>query len=94
MKNELCIEPSRGATYSSDRVAVYEYGTYGRGSVLAGQTKRMFLDDFETVEEAKAAFPKATVCIGSGYVPVSLAHLPDDEGPDPYGDHADAEGDV
>ena len=92
MKTELCIEPSRGATYASDRAAVYEYGTYARSSVLAGQTKRMFLDDFETVEEAVAAFPTASVSMGSGYVPVSLAHLPDDEGPDPYGDNADAEG--
>ena len=84
------IEPSRGATYSSDRIAVYEYGTYPRSSVLSGQTRRTVLDDFDTVEQAQAAFPGATVSMGSGYQPPCLAHLPDADGPDPFGDNEDA----
>ena len=45
--------------WSQKRVAVYGIGTYEESSVLAGQTKRVFLDDFDTVEEAKAAYPNA-----------------------------------
>lgn len=86
---DIRIEPSRGATYSSDRIAVYEYDTYPRSSVLAGQTRRCFLDEFDTVEQARAAYPHATVCAGSGYTPPALAHLPGDDDPDPYGDNAD-----
>jgi len=40
-------------------VDVYGYGTYPRSSVLAGQTRRVFLDSFNSFEEAKAAYPKA-----------------------------------
>lgn len=80
-KPEIRIEyPSRGATYVRPVYGVYEYGVYGRGSVLAGQTRRVFLDSFATLDEAKAAYPGAFVVNGSGYAPPSLAHLPD--GPD------------
>ena len=42
-----------------DAVAVYAIGTYPAHSVLAGQTQRVFLDSFSTVEEARAAYPTA-----------------------------------
>lgn len=87
-KKDLRIEPSRGLTYASEKFAVYEYGTYGRSSVLAGREKRMWLDDFDTVEEAKAAFPDAEVC-GCGLTTDPLNDLPGDDDADPYGDNAE-----
>ena len=71
--------PSAGATYCRREYGVYRYGVYPRHSVLAGQTMRIFLDSFKTLEEAKAAYPQAQVVAGSGYAPPDLSHLPDDE---------------
>ena len=71
--------PSVGETYNKKRYGVYSYGIYPRSSVLAGQTRRTYLDDFETLEQAKEAYPKAVVS-GSCYQPPYLNHLPD--GPD------------
>lgn len=70
--------PSRGMTYATDEYGVYEYGRYGRGSVLCGQQKRVFLDSFTTLEDAQNAYPQAEVACGSGYQAPSLNHLPDD----------------
>lgn len=77
---QVCIEPMHGATYSKPgRFAVYGYGTYPETSVLAGQTRRSFIDDFASLEEAKAAYPEATVSQSSGYRPPYLNHLSDSE---------------
>jgi hypothetical protein len=70
--------PSRGTTYCSDEYGVYEYSRYGRSSVLAGQQRRVFLDSFDTLEEARAAYPTAKVC-DCGYQAPYLNHLPDGE---------------
>jgi len=79
MKTDLTIERGRGATYASDRWTVYEHGTYGRDSALSGQSRRSWLDDFETLEEAVTAYPEAQVIDGSTYRPPCLSHLPGDE---------------
>lgn len=71
--------PSAGATYSNPDFGVYEYSTYPRSSVLAGQERRSFLDSFDTLEEAQAAYPTASVSHSCGYRPPSLDHLPDGE---------------
>lgn len=83
MKDKQVIEyPCQGETYNDPEYGVYLYGKYERSSVLYGQTKRVFLDSFPTLEEAKAAYPKAKwdgpgVC---GHIPVEqvIAHIPDD----------------
>lgn len=60
MRNNIRIEfPSVGRTYAHNKYTAYEYGTYPRSSVLAGQVSRTFLDSFDTLEEARAAFPGA-----------------------------------
>lgn len=67
MKNttQIRIEfPSVGRTYARNEYAVYEYGTYRRSSVLAGQSSRTFLDAFDTLEDARVAYPGATEDIG------------------------------
>lgn len=75
---DLRIEyPSCGATYSRAEYGVYEYSVYPRTSVLAGQTRRVFVDSFKTLGEAVAAYPTA-VESGPGYAPPYLGHLPDD----------------
>jgi hypothetical protein len=77
-KKDIRIEfPSTGATYSRLEYGVYEYGVYPRGSVLAGQERRVFLDSFETLEEARADYPHAELS-NSGFQEPSLNHLPDD----------------
>ena len=73
------IERGRGATYQSERWTVYEHGTYGRDSVLSGQSRRTWLDDFDTLEEAVIAYPDAVVCACSTYQPPHLGHLRDED---------------
>lgn len=79
MKTYLTIERARGATYASDRWAVYEHGEYERGSVLEGQSRRVWLDDFETLQEAVIAYPDALVVEGTTYQPPYLGHLRDED---------------
>jgi hypothetical protein len=79
MSIDQTIERGRGATYASDRWTVYEHGTYDRDSVLSGQSRRTWMDDFETLEEAQKAYPKAVVCSFSTYQPPYLNHLPGED---------------
>ena len=79
MLTDQTIERGRGETYSSDRWTVYEHGVYGRDSVLSGQSRRSWLDDFDTLEEAQKAYPEAVVCAASTYSAPYLGHLSDDE---------------
>ena len=71
---------SHGATYqnSPDTWTVYEISRYPRSSVLAGQQRRRWMDDFDSLEAAKAAYPNAKEIGGSTYREPSLAHLPDE----------------
>jgi hypothetical protein len=79
MSIDLTIERGRGATYASDRWTVYEHGTYDRDSVLSGQSRRTWLDDFDTLEEAVIAYPDAVVIGGTTYQPPYLGHLRDED---------------
>ncbi len=58
---------------------MYEHGTYGRDSVLSGQSRRTWLDDFATLEEAVIAYPDAVVIGGTTYQPPHLGHLRDED---------------
>lgn len=77
MDNIQIEYPCVGATYNRPEYGVYKYGVYPRSSVLAGQTRRIFLDRFPTLEKAKAAYPDAKVT-SSHYQPPYLNHLSDD----------------
>jgi hypothetical protein len=82
------IEPKMGATYGASfegEVAVYEYDQYPSHSVLAGRTRRVFLDS-GTLEEMRAKFPEAREIQGSRFVPDNFADLSDREGDDDYDD--------
>jgi hypothetical protein len=62
--NDFQIEfPSAGQTYCRNVYGVYEYGVYPRSSVLAGRTRRTFLDSFESLAAARAAYPGASELI-------------------------------
>ena len=56
--------------------SVYELGVYPRSSVLAGQTRKTFVDAFDTLEQAQAAHPRADV--GGADVFNTFDHLCDD----------------
>jgi len=79
------IEFGNGETYRNSRPTVYKHDRYPSGSVLSGRERRTWVDDFDSVAEAKAAFPAAedlTGANGSTHIPVDVltAGLPD--GPD------------
>jgi hypothetical protein len=88
------LESGRGETYRHSRPVLYAHSTYGRSSVLAGQPRRLFVEEWETWEEARAALAEVRRADrsfrfddlgeggGSTHVPSSVLtrHLPDDEG--------------
>ena len=73
--SDYTIERGRGATYATERWTVYEHGVYDRDSVLAGQSRRTWMDDFETLQEAVIAYPDAVVIEGTTYI----GHLRDED---------------
>ena len=72
------IEQGHGATYHNDKFTVYEHSTYGRSSVLSGQPRRVWLDDFETLADAQSAYPDAEPMEGTTYAAPSVHHLSDE----------------
>ena len=57
-------------------VDVLGWSTYPRHSVLAGQPMKVFLDNFDTEEEARKAYPQAEHFSNKWTEPqVSLNHL-------------------
>lgn len=83
MRNQerFTIEMGRGATYCNGRWTVYRHTTYPRHSVLAGQPCRTFIDSYDSLELARAAYPQARVLDNGGttYMPPDLTHLSDRE---------------
>lgn len=78
-KPRVYIEfPSRGETYRDEVYGVYAYDTYPRDSVLAGEERRTFLDSFETIEEARKAYPGAKET-GCQFVRRNFNHLPGED---------------
>jgi hypothetical protein len=53
---------------------------YPRHSVLAGQVQIKFVDSFDTLEDAVAAYPNATLSHDLLMPTNSFDHLPDDAG--------------
>ena len=65
-REDVRIEfPSMGATFCNQVYGVYQYDVYPRNSVLGGQERRTWLDEFPTLEEAKSKFPTAKVINGT-----------------------------
>jgi hypothetical protein len=88
------LEPGRGETYRHNRPVLYAHSTYERSSVLAGQPRRLWVAQWETWEEARAALAEVSNADrsfryddfgeggGTTHIPTSVLtrHLPDDEG--------------
>jgi len=81
----LTLEFGRGQTYRNNNPTLYGHSTYGRSSVLAGQRRRVFLESWDTVDEARAELKAAKIRYtdltkehGSTYALPCLSHLPDD----------------
>jgi hypothetical protein len=84
------LEEGRGTTYSSGKPTLYGHSRYERSSVLAGQHQRVFLDQWDSWEEARAALAEVKKTVkrfkcddlgpegGSTFTPVNVNHLPDD----------------
>jgi hypothetical protein len=84
----LTLEFARGETYSSNKPTLYGHSTYGRGSVLAGRPRRVFLESWDDLDSARAELKAAKVRYadlcdagGSTHIPVSVitAGLPDED---------------
>jgi len=80
MQKDIRIEfPSRGATYCNQVFGVYEYDFWPNHSVLSGQSRRTYLSEFKTLEEARSAYPEAFYNDnGSGYQPVNISRIAPD----------------
>ena len=88
------LEKGRGETYRHSRPVLYAHSVYDRSSVLAGQPRRRFVEQWETWEEARAALAEVRRAdrsfrfddLGEGggttHIPSSVLtrRLPDDEG--------------
>lgn len=73
------IEMGRGATYRNTLYTVYEHSVYDDSSVLAGNPRRQWLDDFETLAEARRNYPHAVVVEGTTYNPYAGTYLSQNE---------------
>ena len=58
---------------------IYGWGVYERGSILAGQQRKSFMNSYHTVDDALKDYPDANV--SEGIVPThnTFDHLPDYE---------------
>jgi hypothetical protein len=69
--------------------AVYGWGEYSESSALAGQTKKQYIDGFDSEEEAREVWPE----IGGGTshrgAHNSVSHLPGENDPVPGGMYPD-----
>jgi hypothetical protein len=88
------LEPGRGETYRHARPVLYAHSVYERSSVLAGQPRRLWVAQWETWDEARAALAEVRKVDrtfkfddygeggGTTYIPSSVLtrHLTDDEG--------------
>ena len=86
------LESARGETYNRPEPVLYAHSTYERGSVLSGKPQRIWVESWDSWEEARTAlaeFKKANPKFkytdegptgGSSHIPIEqmVAHLPDD----------------
>jgi hypothetical protein len=88
------LERGRGETYRRPRPVLYAHSIYERSSVLAGQPRRLFVEQWDSWQEARAALAQVRKDDrtfryedygeggGTSHIPSSVLtrHLPDDEG--------------
>jgi hypothetical protein len=88
------LERGRGETYRHTRPVLYAHSTYEGSSFLAGQPRRLWVAQWDTWDEARAALAEVRKRDrtfrfedygeggGTTYIPTSVLtrHLPHDEG--------------
>ena len=88
------LEMGRGETYRHSRPVLYAHSVYERSSVLAGQPRRLWVAQWDSWDEARAALAEVRKADrtfrfedygeggGTTHIPTSVLtrHLPDDEG--------------
>tara|TARA_Y100001963_G_C6588938_1_gene357057 strand:+ start:367 stop:690 length:324 start_codon:yes stop_codon:yes gene_type:complete len=72
----LSLERASGETYSGNNPVLYGHGTYERSSVLAGQSRRVYLEEWETIEDAREALTAAGVDYADDYDDGTTSHVP------------------
>lgn len=75
--------------YDRNAVNVYGWGTYPKGSVLAGQPLKQYLGQYDSVEALLADYPGAEPSNQYTEPQVSLSHLPGEDDPVPGGAYPD-----
>jgi hypothetical protein len=60
---------------------VYGWGEYEESSVLAGQTRKVFINAFETEQAAREAYPQCSGGTNGRSANNSVAHLPGENDP-------------
>jgi len=87
------LERGRGETYSHQRPVLYAHSFYKQSSVLAGQPQRIWVAQWSTWDEARAALAELTKQDrtfrfedfgeggGTTHIPIAVLtrHLPDDD---------------
>ena len=71
------IEPSTSQYGSGKEVVIYAWSKYENSSVLAGQNKKTYIEEFDSVELALKSFPNAIVLEGIAETGNTFGHLPD-----------------
>ncbi len=86
------LEPGRGQTYRNNDATLYGHNTYPRGSVLAGQPQRVFVEQWDDWAQARADLAEVAKQVkgfkyddygeqgGTTHIDVDVLtrHLPDD----------------
>jgi len=67
---DMTIEPI------SSYYNVYQYDEYEESSLLAGQTRKSFIDSFDTIDEAVIEYPNAKVMEFEVFVSNYLPSVP------------------
>ena len=62
-----------------DTFVVYGWDEYPTYSVLAGQSRKCYIESYKTLEAAQAAFPEANISNQWTERVISLNHLPDED---------------
>ena len=62
-----------------DDFVVYGWDEYPTYSVLAGQSRKCYIEAYKTLEAAQAAFPEANISNQWTEREISLNHLPDED---------------
>lgn len=86
------MEAGQGTTYSSQQPTLYAHGKYPRSSVMHGRERRVFVDSWDSWDEARAKIAEVQKELkkfkvedygekgGTTHIPIAqqVAHIPDD----------------